>query len=171
VTAPFRPAAGLTLLILSAVFVAAACGSPTTPTVRPSASTPAPSLTAVPGGPSQGPSRTPFLPSQTDTEFGRIWDALPPSFPIPAGAIVTDARDPVSGSFALGMDAASATATIADALRAQGWSVDVGSPLEDGSVVIDGGGATEGCAMEVRLTPLSGTVSMSVLYGAACPFG
>jgi hypothetical protein len=130
----------------------------------------APSLTPVPGGPSQGSTPVTSLPGQTDTEFGRIWDALPPSFPIPSGAIVTDARGPVSGSYSLGMSTATATQAITDGLRARGWSIDVGSPLEDGSVVIDAAGADEGCVMEVRLTPLSGTVSMSVLYGAACPF-
>jgi hypothetical protein len=110
-------------------------------------------------------------PTTTDTDFGRIWDALPPSFPSLPGAIPTTATGPVSGSFAVGMDVATASQTIAAALQGQGWTVDVGSPLEDGTVVVDAGGAREGCAAQVRFTPLSGTVSMSVLYGADCPFG
>jgi len=56
------------------------------------------------------------------------------------------------------------------ALTRADWTVDVGSPLEDGTVVLDATHAPAGCKAEVRLRPESGTVSMSVLYGAACPF-
>ena len=56
-------------------------------------------------------------------------------------------------------------------LAGLGYNVDVGSPLEDGTVVLDaGGGEDPECRIEVRFTPLSGTMSMAVLYGAACPF-
>jgi hypothetical protein len=165
VTAPARFAAAVGLLFA----IVGACGPAVAP--RLSASPAGPGLTPVPGAASAPPaSPAASLPGTTDTEFGRIWDGLPAWFPIPAGAVAIDDRAPSSGSYALGMDVDSATRTIADALRARGLSVNVGSPLEDGSVVIDVGGAAEGCVSEVRLTPRSGTVSMSVLYGASCPF-
>jgi hypothetical protein len=68
------------------------------------------------------------------------------------------------------MTADDAARTMAEALTALGWTTDVGSALEDGTVVLDAGGTREGCAAEVRFTPTSGTVVMSVLYGADCPF-
>ena len=169
---PLRP-----ILAIALVVGAAACSPSASSTPRPSgaaysAIAPTPSLTPFPGGPSSPPAGASIVvPSTTETEFGRIWDALPPSFPIPPGSIRTDPPGgPSSGSFALGMTVDDAARAMAAALAALGWTVEVGSALEDGTVVLDAGGPREGCAAEVRLTPLSGTVSMSVLYGADCPF-
>ena len=39
-------------------------------------------------------------------------------------------------------------------LTEAGWTVDVGSPLEDGSVVLEAQGPPDGCRAEVRFTPL-----------------
>jgi hypothetical protein len=104
--------------------------------------------------------------------FGVIFDALPAAFPKLAGQEPAETGDgATSGSFAVNLSPADASAAIEAALTAQGWSVDVGSPLEDGSVVLEATHAPAGCKTEVRFTPLSGTVIMSVLYGASCPFG
>jgi hypothetical protein len=46
----------------------------------------------------------------------------------------------------------------------------VSEPLEDGSVVIDAIGRPQGCAVQVTLTPLSGTTAGTILFGAACAF-
>ena len=126
----------------------------------------------MPGGPSSpSGSASAGLPTTTETDFGQIWDALPPSFPTLSGQQPADpGAGPTSGSFVVNMDAPTASSTIRTALEAQGWTVEVGSALEDGTVVLDAGGAREGCAAQVRFTPLSGTVVMSVLYGAECPF-
>ena len=175
-----HPAAPLLpLLAIALALVGAACGPSAPATPRPASSaTPStvpasPELTAVPGG-----LPTPFVgatvgpPTTTDTGFGRIWDGLPPSFPtLPGQQPAETGGGPTSGSFALNMDVAAASQAMAAALRTSGWTVEVGSPLEDGTVVLAAGGAREGCAAEVRFTPLSGTVVMSVLYGAECPFG
>ena len=67
--------------------------------------------------------------------------------------------DVYAGSGALGL-----------ALAAQGYQVNVGSPLEDGTVVLDATGPDPACKIQVRFTPQSGSVIMTVLYGAACPF-
>ena len=162
------------ILAIALVLLTAACG-PTTQSpasLAPSA-TPAPSLTPVPGGSSVAPaSQVTMTQTNTDTEVGRIWDALPPSFPRIAGAVpIETGTGPTSGTFAVGTDTASAVAAIRTGLAGLGYNVDVGSPLEDGSVVLDaGGGEDPECRIEVRFTPLSGTVTMAVLYGAACPF-
>jgi hypothetical protein len=156
--------------------LAAACGSPgPTSNGSPSASVATnegPSLTPVPGG--SAATSPPGSVAQTDTQtaIGRIWDGLPPSFPRIAGAVPIETRSgPTSGTFAVGTPVADAVATIKAGLAAQGLTVDAGSPLEDGSVVLQAQGATDpACKIEVRFTPLSGTITMSVLYGAACPF-
>ena len=174
-TTPRRRAADLLLvpLLALALAVTTACSPSITPAASQSApaASPVPSLTPVPGGPSSSPDASITLPTTTQTDFGVIWDALPPSFPRLPGQIPTDpGGGPTSGAFALGMDVATASAALSAALTAQGWTVDAGTSLEDGSVVIEIAGPREGCVGEVRLTPLSGTVSMSVLYGAECPF-
>lgn len=169
-----RRAADSPLLVLAAglalLAFLAACGPPTSPlpTVRSSGTDPTP----VPGA-SATPALQPsvVLPTITDTEFGRIWDALPPSWPkLPGQQPAETGAGPTSGSFAVNMAPLDAARTMAAALTGLGWTADVGSALEDGTVVLDAGGLREGCAAEVRFTPLSGTVVMSVLYGAECPF-
>lgn len=169
---PRRRVTASSLLSLAAglALLGAGCGSAGTssPSTRSSVADP----TAVPGG-SATPALQPSipLPSTTETEFGRIWDALPPSFPkLPGQQPAETGAGPTSGSFAVNMPADAAAETLARALAQMGWTIDVGSPLEDGTVVLDAGGVREGCAAEVRFTPLSGTVVMSVLYGAECPF-
>ena len=163
-------AAGIVLLL-------AACSPTTTTTARPSASGPSatasPALTAVPGNPSGSPKPTIAPPGTTTTDFGTIFDRLPPTFPKLPGQEPADdtTGGPTSGSFVANTTVAAAVAGIRAALTTAGWTVDVGSPLEDGSVVLEATGARAGCRTEVHFTPLSGTVIMSVLYGASCPFG
>lgn len=181
VTAPRRWAASLLpILAIVIALLGAACNPSATNAPSRSATTsstastaPEPSLTAVPGGPSSpAGSPSPSLPTTTKTDFGRIWDALPPSFPTLPGQQPADpVAGPTSGSFVVNMTADDAARAMAAALTNLGWTADVSSALEDGTVVLDAGGAREGCATEVRFTPMSGTVVMSVLYGAECPFG
>ena len=126
--------------------------------------------TAVPGGPASQPSASVRPPTTTETEFGTIYDSLPSTFPKLVGQEPAQtAAGPTSGSFAANMSVTDARKIIEVGLIAQGWRVAVGSPLEDGSVVLEAT-AAGGCKTEVRFTPLSGTVIMSVLYGASCPF-
>lgn len=163
----------MALVAVLAVGCGSAAPSASTPAASSLATTPSPvaSLTPVPGS-SSAAAPSSSLPTTTSTEFGEIWDALPPSFPtLPGQQPATTAPGATSGSFAVDMDVAAATAAVRAALEAQGWrTVDVGSPLEDGTVVLTAAGSAVGCATEVRFTPTSGTVVMSVLYGAACPF-
>ncbi|TMF33629.1 MAG: hypothetical protein E6I26_13850 [Chloroflexi bacterium] len=176
-TAPRRPAA-LPLVSITAAILAilSACGPAATPapTATPS---PAPSLTPVPGGPS-GPAASPVLgptagpPTTTEVQgFGQIFDSLPPSFPKLLGATPAETgMGPTSGAFAADMEPKTASDLILMLLRSAGWSVETGSPLEDGTVVLDATHEPAGCKAQVRFTPVSGSLIMSVLYGASCPF-
>jgi hypothetical protein len=169
VTALRRRAARPLLMLATAVAVVAAAGCATGPGRSTPAGPAGSGPTAVPGGrASQAASVRP--PSTTETEFGTIYDSLPSTFPklvgqepAPTGA------GPTSGSFVANMSVTDARKIIEVGLIAQGWRVAVGSPLEDGSVVLEAT-AAGGCKTEVRFVPLSGTVIMSVLYGASCPF-
>jgi hypothetical protein len=181
VTEPHRRAAHLLVPILTIVLgpLTVACGrGATVPTPRSTASATlaAPSLTPVPGGGTTGaPSGSAgasVSQTETTTAVDRIWDSLPPSFPKLLGQEPAETGvGPISGSFAANMDARTASKLIATLLEGQGWTVDVGSPLEDGTIVLEATGPAAGCKAEVRFTPQSGTVTMAVLYGTACPFG
>jgi hypothetical protein len=126
-----------------------------------------PSLTPVPGG-----ATAEVPPTWTDTTWGRIWDALPPSFPLPVGSVPTEPGEgPVSGTFAVGASAEQAADSVMAGLMRRRYTIEARSnPSEDGSVVIDAVGAAPDCRVQVRLTPLSGTTHMVVMFGAGCPF-
>jgi hypothetical protein len=161
------------ILAVTLAILAAGCGSTTT-TPKPAGSPArsAPVLTPVPGGGASPVVRASVAPpTTTDTEFGRIFDSLPPSFPtLPGQEPAATSAGPTSGSFAVNLSVADARRLIEVSLVSVGWMVTVGSPLEDGTVVLDATHAPAGCKTEVRFTPMSGTVIMSVLYGASCPF-
>jgi hypothetical protein len=173
VIAPRRPAAGIVVPIVTIALAVLAAGcTPTTSTQAPAGSAGrSPSPVIVPGGPaSPVVGATIGPPTTTETEFGTIFDSLPPSFPKLLGQEPAETgAGPTSGSFAANMSVNDARKIVEVSLVAQGWTVAVGSPLEDGTVVLEAKGAA-GCKTEVRFTPRSGTVMMSVLYGAACPF-
>ena len=170
-------AAAAALVVAASVAFAACTGpaptqttpAPTVPRATASASllpvdspTPVPGPTATPG---------PTLPGQTDTAWGRIWDALPPAFPAFAGSRPTDTgAGPASGMF----DVAGAAGDIASfyrtALEGAGFTtVSYDGPLDDGGWVVGSSGAN-GCALQVSIVPLGGSTTVTILYGAACPF-
>jgi hypothetical protein len=112
----------------------------------------------------------PSLPSQSETAWGRIWDALPPWFPLPPGAIPTETgKGPATAELALpsGSTAAGAAAFFRSEFDKVGFvTVNFDGPLEDGSFVVSVPGA---CHVEVQTLPLGSGVVARVLYGAACP--
>jgi len=166
--------AAVVLLITS---VAIACGGPAAPPTPSAtrAASAAPSLTPVPG-PTARATAVPSI-GQTDsgTAIGRIWDEVPTSFPGLSGssALETGSSSPTSGTFAVrASSVVDAVAVVKAGLLADRMKVDAGSPLEDGSVVMEArGGTSPTCKIEVRFASLSGTITMTVLYGAACPSG
>jgi len=129
------------------------------PTALPSAvRSPRPSATAAPTS-----------VGQTSTDWGRIWDDLPASFPRYPGAETTEpVEGPASATLALPAGSADAGDWYANALRVLGYRVDQSTPLEDGSSTIDATGRGS-CRVEITLTPRGTVVFATILYGAACP--
>lgn len=164
-------------LLLGAGLVAG-CGGPPEPGSPSPASSPTPtSSPATPGdggaSPTPSPSVAPSLPSQSETTIGRIWDALPPSFPLPSGAEPTEVREPeepASGVFAVPGSALEVATTLRGALEAKGFvTAAANGPFEDGSYVIDSA-AGEGCRIRSTVRPMGDLTVLLVRYGAACPF-
>jgi hypothetical protein len=167
------------LLVIWAVV--AACGSAQ---ISPSSGTAAPAATSSPdpdagasGLPIETPPGVTSLPlkGQTDTDWGRIWDRLPHTFPIYRGSTASDeaATGPASAVYVTsGADAADMAGWFQQALEQASYSTEsLSGPMEDGGYVLDSTGTTAGCRLEVTISPLgdSDTISASILYGAACP--
>jgi hypothetical protein len=177
-------------ILLAATLLAAACGnSGPTASTSPTSAAPSPrssqaaspsavpsaagnaDLTPVPGGTTAPPVEPSGTPTQTDTAWGRIWDAVPVSFPRLEASIPADSiSGPVSAAFVVGAGPADVTATMKRLLDGEGYRTDQSGPLEDGSFVLDSTGPWEGCRVQTTVTPQSGTTLMTILYGADCPF-
>ena len=111
--------------------------------------------------------------SQTDTAWGRIWDALPAGFPRYPGAAPADdaSAAPSSGRYAVaGGNPEEIAAWLQAAMEAAMFSTDVSGPLEDGSFALDSVG-DGGCRIQTTIAPLGGMTFVTVLYGADCPGG
>ncbi len=153
----------------------AAC-QPATGSLTPDASTPA--LSAPGAAPSSVASlsveaSSPPLAGQTDTEWGRIWDSLPASFPRYAGAAPAEEAATGPASAVLAVQGAEAK-TIADWMRSRleqaTYSTEaLSGPLEDGSYVLESVGSAPGCRVSVSITPLGGLTMVTLRYGASCP--
>ena len=186
-TDPNRPSARASLFsaLVATTLLAAACGgdglAPTSPAAASSrssapspasvASSPRTELTPVPGGSTPSPVAPSGTPTQTDTAWGRIWDAVPPSFPrLPASAPADSITGPVSGAFVVDAAPTAATATLKRLLDGAGYTTDQSGPLEDGSFVLDSTGASAGCKVQTTLAPQAKSTLMTILFGAVCPF-
>ena len=171
-TPPGRPSTALTVVLVALAVLA--CDA--TPTITPLVST-APSLpsgtpTAIPGSSTQGSPAVPSEPTQTNTQWGRIWDALPPAFPQPAGSTPAGpiGRGPSSGEVDVSAGPAIVSSFYVTALGRLGYLVlGVQGPLEDGSRVIDARGDA-GCRLQMTVVPLGGVTHVTILFGASCPF-
>jgi hypothetical protein len=111
--------------------------------------------------------------SQTDTAWGRIWDALPPGFPRYPGAAPADdaAATPSSGRYAVaGGDPEEIAAWLQAAMQSALFTTDVSGPLEDGTFTLDSVGVA-GCRIQTTVAPLGGMTIVTVLYAAGCPVG
>lgn len=158
-------AAGLALVL-------AACGGTGTPTPRttPTPSPPAP--TDVPGGGDR--TRTP-TPGTFTIAWGTAWDALPPGFPVPAGAKPADPGDPadgpVSGAFVTAGTPDDVARAMQNGLGMAGYSTEaLSGPFEDGSLVIDSVGVDPACRVQARVRERGGMTMITVLFGASCPW-
>ena len=148
------------------------CGSATAsmaPTSAPSAADPAPSTSTEPVEPSAsaGPAA-----GQTDTQWGRIWDAVPAGLPMYPGSTIADdaSSEPVSARYAIiGADPAEVASVLQNELEAASFGTEgLSGPLEDGSFVLDSVGDGD-CRIQTRVVPMARLIFVSVSYGAACP--
>ncbi len=165
-------------LILLASVVLAACSSagsstapsaPTAPTATAAASAAGAASTASSASaPAAGGGST---TSQTDTDWGRIWDTLPKGFPTIPGSTPDDAAaGPASAVLVVQGDAAQTVASsLQTQLQAAGYTTTaLGGPLEDGTYTLDMTGPSTGCMLQVAATPTGGLTTVTILYGAAC---
>lgn len=168
---PSRP----TLVIALLAVMVVACGPSSSGASSP-ATTSAPATgpateTPSPPSPSTPPTNAPAA-GQTDTEWGRIWDAVPDGFPVFPGAVPADdaGSEPVSARFAVqGGDPKAIAEWLQDALeRATFSTLGLNGPGEDGGFVIDSTGHGE-CRIQTSITPLGGETFVSIRYGADCP--
>lgn len=139
-------------------------------TASPAAVSSEPGPTAVPTDPGATP--RPSLPGQTDTDWGRIWDALPEAFPRYPGAGPTETGEgPASAILDVGDAEPTEVATFyQSALEGAGYStLSLSGPREDGSREIETVGESN-CRIRTTITPLGGTTIVTILYGADCPF-
>lgn len=159
----------LVVLLPVLAFVIAACAIDSTPSASPTPDA-SPAFTEAPGTsqplPTEGPT------TQTDTDWGRIWDGVPTGFPVYPGAGPTTptSPDPASATWAIeGGDPLEIASWMQTSLETATYSTEAMSgPFEDGGFVIDSVGVGE-CRIETRIVPQGGLAFVSVRYGAACP--
>ena len=173
----------LVLLILAACTAVPAASAPPSaiptatpaPSVAAATASPIPTASAAPAtaAPSTPPSAAASAPTatQTDTAWGRIWDALPPSFPTYPGAqSAATGAGPASATLQLPAQADVAADWTREALEAAGFSIAASNgPLEDGSFVIDATGPGT-CMAQVSIAPMGGVTIATIFVGAGCPF-
>jgi hypothetical protein len=171
-----------TLVLIAASLASAACSASPTPSVSAPTGTPLPSPTAVTASatevtPTRFPSRapslpSPSLPSQTETAWGRIWDAVPDTFPLPPGATPTEPNEPVSAAFDVPAAADEVAIGMQGVLELGSYSTEsMSGPDESGAYVIDSVGPDSlDCRVQSTVAPLGGLTRLTIRYGAACPF-
>jgi hypothetical protein len=178
-------------LLCAAAFLVAGCGGagasgiadPLPSAVEATASpsigaqgSPPDGMTPDPGPATNSPAATePPTTSQTDTDWGRIWDDVPAGFPVYPTAVRSEEAgggEPVSATWTIpGADeVADVVGWLQSELELATYSTfALSGPLEDGSYVIDSVGDGD-CRIETRIAPAGGVTIVTVRYGADCPF-
>ncbi len=130
-----------------------------------------PTATAAPSESASEPAPTP--PGQTDTEFGRIWDALPAGFPIVPGSTPTETgAGPASAEFDAPGNVSAVATFLQGAMEGAAFSTEsLSGPLEGGQfVLVSVGPDSTECRVQTTVAPAGDASIVTVLYGAACPF-
>jgi hypothetical protein len=129
---------------------------------------PGPTLTPVPGGRSAQPEPLPTRTGTAQADWGEILVALPDTFPLYPDAGIVDVPEVVSGSLSAPVDRDGATAWYVQALSAAGYAVELSTPLEDGTQVLDAFSDLPECRIQMRFRPEGETTIITVLYGSGC---
>ena len=149
------------ILRMILVVILAACGTDDSTTSPAPSDVPSVALTAAGG-------------TQTDTEWGRIWDNVPTGFPRFPGARFADpvSADPVSATYAVdNEDTAQIAGWMQSALETASFGTEsMSGPLESGGFVIESVGQGA-CRIQTSVEPMGGLTFLIVRYGAACPAG
>jgi len=133
-----------------------------------------PEPTEVPGGETPGASEPAQPPNSTipttQTDWGAIMDAMPQGFPVfPDAAVAEPPAEPVSGAFIASAAVDEVATWYRDALEATGKStLDLSSPLEDGSRVLDMQGDLPECRIRLTFRPAGESTMITVLVAAGC---
>jgi hypothetical protein len=111
--------------------------------------------------------------TQSDTDWGPIWDRLPDDFPIHPATEPSDdglADDPVSGTYLIaGVPPDEIAPWMQAALEDATYSTEaLSGPHEDGSYVLDSVGDAD-CRIEATMAPIGDGTVVTVRYGADCP--
>lgn len=163
-------------LLAACTGAASPATAPATSSHGPSASTPAQTLAAVtpaPSAPLAAVTPTPGAATVVTVAWGKIWDRVPSSFPLPSDAEPAQPADPVegpsSGVFTTSFGVNEAAQGIEAGLTAAGWSLGATTSGEDGSRDISAVGASPDCRSRVIVRPLGSVHFVTVYYGAGCP--
>ncbi|HUQ44077.1 MAG TPA: hypothetical protein VM451_06670 [Candidatus Limnocylindria bacterium] len=157
------------VLALATALVLAACS---TGTIEPSGPGRTSAATVAPATDEPAGTLDPSLPSQSETDWGPIWDTVPANFPVMEGAEPAEAASPASAAYTVARSVRAPKA-IADfyqagfAAKSLGGGVD--GPLEDGSYTSWGSGGY-GCYVVVTVAPRGAESLVTVFYGADCDF-
>ena len=163
-------------LLAACTGAASPATAPTTSNPSPSTSTPAQTLAAVtpaPSAPLAAVTPTPGTATVVTVAWGKIWDQVPASFPLPSDAEPAQPADPVegpsSGVFTTSLGVDEAAHGIEAGLTTAGWSLEATTSGEDGSRDISAVRASPGCRSRVIVRPLGSVHFVTVYYGAGCP--
>lgn len=153
---------------------AVGCAAPTRVSPSPPSATPQATPTLAIGTPSLAPSPSASPPPAagiTETDWGPIWDALPPGFPHYPGSTPTETG---GGAASAILDAPADVPTVTSwyqaTLELVGFNtLSLSGPLEDGSMEIESAGLETRCLVRTTIAPLGGSTIVTILYGAGCP--
>lgn len=170
-----RRGIAVALSCVALAVVVTGCLSQSNPSPSVPQATPTPPAATVTTPATATPSASPIAPPPgvgvTETDWGTIWDALPPGFPSYPGSTPTETGGPAaSATLDVPTDVPTATTWLQAELERAGFStLSLSGPSEDGSMEIESMGLADQCRVRTTVAPLGGSTIVTILYGAYCP--